>query len=570
MADSRSKLEAGRKITKFLESERQATEDEDLKKISETVLPDRGFWPEDGQDKKSILQRGKKNVNPASTLAVERAAGGLTTGMTPAGQPWYNLRAIDSSEAKDIMEASGVREHLAEREHIMNRILRTGQFYQSIHVGNVEILAFGGLLLFCDSSAKTTARFECCTAGTYSIALDAEGDLDTVVRRIRRSAKQLEKKYGREALSAKTQELLVTDPYKKIDIVHVVQPRETRDDTKIDNLNMAYSSIMYEDHVGSEAEISTLLSESGYHEMPYFYAPYSEVGASDYGMGLGHLLVGHTRQLNETERLKVVAFQKMIDPPTKKPAGMKVRLNVGPGGENAISANDAQGVGTLYDVPVQAYQQALIEINDIMKRIAAVAKADIFTPIPFEQRPAGMTATEYMGEERKKLQQIAPFVSLYEPKILDKVIERVHNMAERAGLFPPAPPELLKAKAVEIVYVSTVAKALNQVGAEATQVFIAAAAEFGRMQAEVGMKPTAMYKVNFPQAVDVVAEGLGAPPDVVVDDTEFEAALEADEQKEQQAQQEQQALERAEAVTKMGAVSTQGTVAGEMSAQQEA
>ncbi|GAG08522.1 unnamed protein product, partial [marine sediment metagenome] len=176
----KSKLALAKSVTRHLEEERKGTEDADFKLISENLLPSRGYWPAEGDNKKSILERGKKNINPAATLALERAAGGLTTGMTPEGQPWFGLRTEDSA----LMEETGVREHLGVRERMINSVLRMGGFYQAIHLNNIELLGFGGLLLFEDTSAKTVARFEACTVGTYAIALDAEGDLDTVVRRI--------------------------------------------------------------------------------------------------------------------------------------------------------------------------------------------------------------------------------------------------------------------------------------------------------------------------------------------------------------------------------------------------
>jgi hypothetical protein len=310
---------------------------------------------------------------------------------------------------------------------MINAVLRSGKFYQAVHTSNLELLGFGGMLLFGDTSENTTARFENCTTGTFCVAHDADGELSDVTRRRRMSAIQLKRKYGEDKLSNSTKALLKHAPHTKVDVVHVVTPRADYDKTKIDNLNMPWSSIMYEDFPNAEEEVSDVLSESGYHEMPYFYAPFSQVGASEYGMGPGHLLVGHSRQLNETERQKILAFQKMVNPPMKKPAAMKARLNIGPGQENIMSGSDPNGLAPLYEVPVQGYQAALVEIKDIMERIAVVAKSDVFVTMPLELRPAGMTATEYMGHQREKLQQAAPFVSIYEPSVLDKVITMVNN-----------------------------------------------------------------------------------------------------------------------------------------------
>jgi hypothetical protein len=558
------KLKSARDIVIHLEGERQSYEDEDAKIVSEYLLPHRGYWPEDGEDKATILERGKKNINPASTLALERAAGGLTTGMTPEGQPWKGLKVSDDK----LMEAAGVREHLEYRNKMIDTALRMGGFYQAIHLCNIELLGFPGMLLFADTSVATAVRFECCTFGTYAIALDEEGNLDTVVRRLRWSAKQLERKFGKKRISKEVQELLKEKPYEKVDIIHLVRPRDSVEFGKIDNRNMKYASLMYEARYNGEDAIRSgdtmdVLSESGYHEMPYFFAPFARVGASDYGMSPGHLLIGHTKQLNETERQKLIALQKMISPPMKKPGNFKGSLNVGPGAENAVSTNDPKGLGPLYEVPVQGYQYALQEIQDVMTRIAAVAKADLFVTMPDDMRPNDMTATEWLGRKREKLQQIAPVISIYEPQVLDKVIERVHNVLDRAGLFPPAPPALTEAGTIEIEYVSTIAKALRQVGAESTRALALDVKGLAEIQMLGGDRPTVLHKFNFAQAIDEIASGVGAPASVVRDDEAFAKLVEADEKAaaEQAAKAEQQAA--LESAAKLGNVSSQGTVLGD-------
>ena len=554
-------LKDARDIARHLQGERQATEDEDLKKISECLLPHRGFFPQDGEERESILQRGKKNINPSSTLSLQRAAGGMTTGMTPEGQPWFGLTLKDPA----LLEQPGVREHLATRERLINALLRAGGFYQAIHMCNLELFGFGGLLLFADHSDKTLLRWECCTAGTYSIALDDEGMLDTTVRVIRRSPRQLEKKYGKAKLTKATQELLDTDPYKKINVIHVVRPRLDRDSTKIDSLNMPWQSIMYEDNIdGDDAGTEDILKEGGYHENPYSYAPFERVGASDYGMGRGHLMVGHDRQLNETERLKVLCLQKMINPATKRPSTVKNRLNVGPGQETVVSVTDTTAVGPIYEVPVQGYQYALQEINDIAKRIAAVSNADLFVTISAEMRPPDMTLGEYMERKREKLQMVAPVISIYEPVVLDHNIERANNVLDRAGMFPPPPPALAEAGTLEVEYISSVAKALRQFGAESTRALVIEVSALAKAQSEAGLKPTAMMKLDIPQAVDELARGIGAPARIIIDDVAFEKAMAEEAEREASAAEMEQEERAVNSMSQLGSVPTEGTMASEL------
>lgn len=557
---SAEKLKEIRALVEYLEGERQTNEDEDAKKISEYLLPYRGFWPDEGEDKKTILQRGKKNINPAATLSLERAAGGMTVGMTPAGLPWKSLRVQDDK----VMESLGVREHLDYRMKRIDMVLQKGGFYQAIYLCNLELFGFGDLLLFQDSNMTTLSHFECCTFGTFCVALDSEDNLDTVVRRLRWSAMQLKKKFGVDKLSEKTKYLLDHNPYAQVDIVHVVRPRANYDDRKIDNLNMPYESFLYEDFPDGQDKVKDVLSESGYHEMPYYHAPFSRVGASAYGMGSGHQLLRMTLQMNETERLKLIALGKLVNPPTIKPSKFKYKLQVQPGGETAVSEVESKGVRALYEIPYQGYQYASQDIQVMMERIAAVAKADLFYDLPQEMRPKDMTATEYMERKRERLQQIAPVVSIYEPNVLDKMFLHTHNILDRAGLFPEPPPALLDAGGMEIEYMSTVAKSLRQVGAEAARVVVADVKALAEMQVTAQMPPTVLHKLNIPQVVDEIAIGVGAPARIIRSDDEYEEIIAEEKQKEEQAAKMQAEQMQAEQAARLGSVGTDKTIAGEL------
>jgi hypothetical protein len=168
-----------------------------------------------------------------------------------------------------------------------------------------------------------------------------------------------------------------------------------------------------------------------------------------------------------------------------------------------------------------------------------------------------------MGKKREKLQQIAPVISIYEPAVLDKVIERVHNVLDRMGMFPPPPKALVDAGQIEIEYVSTVAKALRQVGAEATRSLLLDVGGMVELQQKAGGPVTVHHKIDFAQAVDEIATGVGAPVGVIRDDDEFEKLVAADAAASAAAAQKQEEMAALESAASLASIPSEGNVLSE-------
>lgn len=558
MTTMSSRLKKARDIVSNLESERQP-HDEKFKEITEWLLPHRGFWPGDGDSDKSVLSRGRKLINPAATLSCKRSAGGLTAGMTPETQPWIKLRHRD----RNIQEAMGVRDYIGQVEALIRRLLQVGGFYQAIHQGNQEYIGFANMLIFMDRSPKTLARFEACTAGTYCVAHDADGNLVTVVRRLRYTVKQLGDKYGKEKLSRSSQNAYEKTPYKKIDCVHVVTKRKTYDPTKIDFKNMPFESLLYEE-AENKANVSDVLSESGYAEMPYFFTGWDKTGDSPYCVGPGHDSIGHSKQLQELERQKLIALQKKINPPMKKPIGMKGRLNTAPGSETSVSHTEPNGISPLYEVNVNL-NEIRQEINEVELRLGSTLLADLFYDLPAEMRPNDMTLGEYMGRKRERLQMMAPTLSSYEPEILDGIIARAFGMLDRANLLPPPPPAMGEASLIDVEYVSIIAQALKQDGGQTTRAVVLEVRELAALQRESGRKPTVIDKIDLDQCVDEIVDSYGAPGRILRDDETVAEMRKAEAAAEAEQAQSANQLAMAEAMSKIGSQSTGAdTVAGDL------
>lgn len=543
-----AKLRECRDLLDALESQRREREDE-WRDIREFILPHRGVFE---RSDSARVRRGRNIINSAATQAVRKAASGLTGGMTPEGLPWFRLGFADPT----IDERTGARAWLDAVEARIYALLRVTGFYQAIQACNEEYLAFSPMLLFQDNDATRLCRFECVTCGTYAVGLGADGFVDTVARRIRWTAHQLAQRFGGENLSRSARRLLdkPSTSREPVEVVHLVRPRHDRDPYKADRRNMAYESVFFEATSGD----GDVLSEGGYHEMPYAYTAFTD-SLPPYGYGPGHVALGDAAMLQELEKDKLVGQKKVANPPMLVPSTYKARLNAAPGGETPIGRADLDMVRPLYEVRPDIRGVAE-EIMRVEARLGDTLLATLFADMPLGLRPADMTWGEYLERKRERLQLMGPALSAYEPQVLDRVLARAYAMLDRAGELPPPPRSVGEVAQVDIDYISPLAQAVRQTGADATRAIVRDALQLASARPEV------LDKLDLDQAVDEMARGAGAPGRVVRSDEEVAAIRKARAEQQKKADEAASSMRALETLSRVAATPTgPGTLAGDLS-----
>lgn len=510
--------------------------------LSRYILPQRGIFPSSSDDAHSILEsRNKDIVTRIATSALKKSAAGFTGGMTPESLPWVKWHMRDVT----LEERQGVRIWLDIIEDSVRNLLKQASFYQAIHTCNQEFLTFGCMLLFMDSSPKTLCRFTCCTVGTYCVALNGDGELDTVSRVVMLSPRQLEQMFGKESLSSTTKTALEKEPFKPIKVVHLVRPREKFDPTKIDAKNMRFSSVFYELDTNAE----DILHEGGYHEMPYMFASWDD-GLTFYGCGPGDDALPDILQLQDMESQSLIAIDKMLNPPMRIPANYKQAVNDFAHGLTPIAPNlDGHAISPLYNAKFEL-QPVALKIQEIINRINETLLASVFTDMPLELRPKDMSATEYMERKRERLQMMGPTLASYEPRVLVPVLERAYGILDRFGILPPAPEilHLQPGSIVDFEFQSPLAQAMQSTKAAATKSLLFDIAQIAPIA------PEALVKIDMEQAVDELARGVGAPGRVVRSDDEVAAIKQAQAEQQQALQQQAMQQQATEQLTALASV----------------
>lgn len=514
--------------------------------IQRHILPQRGLFG--GETAQSAKENASRRLSSAGTRAIRRTAAGLTSSITPQDLRWFTLTPAD----RNILELPNVRTWLDDIETKMRTALTNSGFYPAIHNLNMDFTGFACSLMFLDSDKDTLMRFEDCAVGTWAVQIDANGKLSSVCRRLKFSANALKAKYP-STISEHVKQLCDNPQTSltEVEIIHLVTPNPQNVVGKIDRISRPWRHLVWE----ADNDNGFLL-QGGYYEMPYFYVVWDK-SHNAYGSGPGDDALGDVIQAQELKRLNLASANLRVNPPLLVPSSYQGRVSITPGSMNRYSAAEADAIRPVLQGLDYNSAESRAELQATEADINDSLMATIFITTPMEERPPGMTATEFLSRRQERLLQLGPAVSRYMTDLFD-VLVRVYNILDRAGQIPMPPSSITNPGALNIGYTSPMAQALKRQGVESTQAMVDLVFTLAKADS------SALDKLNVDEVIDVVAVDIGAPGRIIRSDEETAKIRQQRAQAAAAAQQAEQARQASEIAVKAGAVPMEGTVAGAM------
>ena len=238
----------------------------------------RRSWESHWQELAEFLLPGRADITGARTPGGKRterqfdsvpmqAARGLAASLDgllkPKTQRWFALRAVEDALNDD----EDAKLWLREAEDRLFRALYDpkARFLQRSAEVDLNLVVFGtGVMFIGERRSVDGLLFQCLHLRDSFIAENAEGEIDTVFRRMRLTARQAAQKFGREAVGAQTREALDRDePDRVFEFLQAVMPREDRDPRRQDVRHMPFASIVV------DVESEHVVGESGFREFPF-------------------------------------------------------------------------------------------------------------------------------------------------------------------------------------------------------------------------------------------------------------------------------------------------------------
>ena len=513
------------------------------KAIRDYQLPHIGEFADTADRTDEARRRDLHIWNGTAWESNQAFAAGIMSGLTPQNRKWFRL-SFSARELKDNTEVSRL---LDQRMDILNDVLDKSNFYNAIHCVYLE-LAFGQAPLAIFQDREKGVRFVPVTIGTYYLEADADGEIGMFCREVDLTARQLADKFGVEALPENVRRELANHLpgiRARHKVYWLVERNRKAEQGRAGRQFMPYVSLYWLD----EAKDSEWLYVGGFHEWPVPVARYLVTAGHAYGKGPGWFAEGDAKQLHILEKDKMTLTELTVKPPLQVDAQTdKAGINLIPGGVTVTGPGERSGVRPIFDVNpnVAGIQEVIGETEEHIKRLYS---ADLFRMLDAQERE--MTAREVIERTQEKMQQLGPVVQRMQFEFLSRIIERVYNILDRAGVFPApedeALAEELATQEIKIEYISPLAQAQKMSGLVNIEQAIGFTGQLSQFD------PSVLDKVDWARTVDEYFSLVGAPASIKRSGEEYEMVQR---EKAEQAAKMQQ-MQQAQAVAQMAAPAAQ-------------
>lgn len=519
---------APRNETQVAYHRRRAEELKSVRNPWESVWTPLASYIEPTRLRLQLLNEGatsrKEILDSTATKALRTLKSGMHSGITSPARPWFRLSTFDP-ELKDF---APVKTWLSDVETRMREVFQGSNLYNSFHTGYGDLGQFGqscGLLV---EDEEEVIRLQQLIHGSFWLARDEKGRATTLYRRFRWSVQRIVSRFGYAKVSQRVKSAFDQARYDTLyDIWHAVEPRLSRDPSKIDKSNKPFLSNYWED---GGTETHALLEESGFDENPIIAPPWELAADDHYAVSPGQIALGDIKGLQLETKRKWEGIDKKVRPPMTGPTSLRNNpSSLLPGSITYVDDPTGKGYRPAMEVNLDL-SHLTADIRELRDHIRETFYADLFLMLQNMEGIQPRTQFELAERKEEKLLALGPVLENIYGGQLEPVIDRAFAILNRRNELPPPPAEIQNQE-LKIEYISILAQAQKAV---ATGAIERGAAFLGQLSA---VKPDVIDKLDADEAVDVYFDYIGMPPSIVVPDDKVAEIREARAQEMQQAKQ---------------------------------
>jgi hypothetical protein len=526
--ESRFKI-AQRRLTE-MRTDRESWESH-WRELQDFFLTRRGRWITDTKTNQGS-KRNQKLVDPSPKFAARTLGAGMHAGSTNPATPWFRLTTPDP----ELMEQPAVSMWLYSVENRMRDVFARSNLYSVLPTLYMEAGVFGTAPMIIVDHPIKVVHFVPKTIGSYFLATNSDGVVDTMYCEYKMTVRQLVDDYGLEKVSS-----TVANQYKAgqrntlVDVLHVIEPNARRTSGAYDNKNMAFSSVYFESTAPSDQEP---LRISGFEDNPIACFRWETTELTDaYGSSCGMDALGLSKALQVQTKNKAKAIDKLVDPPMVGDPGLKNQ-------PSSLIPGDVTWAGFTPNGSAPKFQPAYVikpevaallqDIQDTRQVIDIAMYVTLFLAIT-KADPRNATVPEIDARKEEQILALGPVLQNHELGLITPIIDRTFNVMMRKGMIPPPPPEL-EGVNLKVELIGALAQAFRSIAGGKIDRLAAFVGNLAAAQANAGQEVTAFDKFDVDQVTDEYAQAIGVPPSIIRSDEDVAKMREQRAQAQQQAQ----------------------------------
>jgi hypothetical protein len=469
---------------------------------------------------------GKANskiINGTGKRALRILASGMMSGISSPARPWFRLKL----QVEDLMKVEAVREWLHSVETRMRSIFDGSNLYSVLGMTYRDIGAFGVAAMTIDEDDQDVIRCFSLPIGSYVIQNNHRGEVDTIYHERWMTVGQIAEQFGLENASEQLKaRWMSNDIDEQVRILHVIEPNEKYDSTRLGSEGMRYRSVWLE-FDGADVPGEPLFEDNGFNEFPAMVPRWDMTGDDTYGDCPGMDALGDIRAVQQLEKRKLQAIDKIVTPPMVAPEVLERKHKSQLAGDVTYVPN---GVGAQKYEPAYLVDGRVVmlreEIEKHEQRILQAFYADLFLMLASMNQAQPITAREVDERHEEKMLQLGPVLERLHDELLTRIIDRTFEIMLRRGMVPEPPAEL-QGMDLKVEFISILAQAQKLLGTIAVERLV------GFVGSTVAVFPEAADKIDIDATIDEYAGMLGVNPKLVREGVELQRIRD---QKAQQAQ----------------------------------
>ena len=479
--------------------------------------------------------------------SVRAAAAGFHTNLTNPSAKWFALETRN----KGVMKSQSVKQFFYDARDQVLGTLNSSNFDTTMQEAYVDGLVFGTLNIMSMEDTKNKVRYTEIPVEQCNYEEDANGNVVAVYRNFKLSPMEAYMLWGDDA--GKDIRRIIADhksgqgsgkAFVKQDFLHYVGPRERRDFTKGDSLNMPYESIWINP---KDEDGPTLIKESGFQELPFHVGRFYKDPNDVFGFSPAMDCLADIKLINAAKRTTLRRAMKEADPPVSSPyKGYMAPLNFNP---SAINYRDPKHLNDKIEFLVASsnFQITKEFMEEVKQNIMDGFFVNLFRALAEVTKQ--MTVPEVQRRIAEAMTELGPVVGRLTAEVHSPLILRTFFMLYRSGQLPPIPEELY-GQDFDPVYLSPLAKAQREYEQNAVDGFLT------RVGNIAAVMPQVLDKIDEDKVVDLMADIGGVSPEILRDETSIKGIREQ-RQKQQAAAQQMDAMHKGAAIADTAASAAQ-------------